>query len=1453
MSEWTGFRPETERWFEQRFGEATEIQDASRAAIAAGEHVLITAPTGSGKTLAAFLYALDRLLSGAWPTGRLSVLYISPLKALNTDIRENLTEPLEGLTAMFPNAPEVRTATRSGDTSQTERRRMLKQPPDILTTTPESLNLLLSSRGGRSILGDIRVVILDEVHAVAGTKRGVHLMTAVERLTRLCGEFQRIALSATVRPLDVVARFVGGAGVPGGAGVRGGAGVPGGARPVRVIEATDTKVLDIFVHTVDTRAGEEPQSPWVPMVGEFAGIVERNRSSLFFTTNRRDAERIALLLNEHAGRRIAYAHHGSLSREVRGIVEAKMRSGELEAIVATSSLELGIDIGSIDEVIFAKTPFSVTSCLQMAGRAGHQVGAESRARVYPLFGRDCLNAVVTARAAVERDIEPVTPVRKPLDVLAQVLLSMIAMEPHDLDELFDFIRGVDSYAELTREEFDAVIDLLAGKYRATRMRELEPRITVDRISGVATARPGVARLLYHSGGTIPDRGYYELRRAENGSRIGELDEEFVWERRIGEVFVLGNQVWRIAKITDRDVLVEPANTSQQAIPFWRGEPVWRHVQLCERLLDFLEEADALVSPPAGAPAGPAGQAGAAAAGRVTTDAETQLSAWIAAQAGDAPGAGGAPGAAGTRGAAGPTRANERASRGRLSISDAAAAELAGFLVSQSAHTGVGLPHRRRVVLEHIVEDESLPTRRVICHTLWGGAQNYPLSILLAAALEELTGAEVTATAENDAVLVELPRLTEGGGDDGSADSTAEAALELVARAFAALSVSPRHMIHTLGGRLEATGFFGGRFRENAGRALLLPKAGFDRRAPLWMTRRRSRRLLEAVSRFEDFPITIETWRSCLDDFFDLDGLAHRIAAVHDGEIEVARCRTTAASPFARNLLWETTNTGIYETDTGVQAPGSTVSEEAIQRSLLTPALRPTLPVDLVEQFRRRLQRTERGYAPVDSRGLIDWVTERTVLTPAEWEELLEALRRDRGALGEEGETEDALLAEAGTRILRVRKRGGARPTREAEGTALVTALEEVPRLCRAWDCKPEHLILEHLEREHLERLEPKGSAAAGPATAAHGSPAGENALHVLLEAAIRTEPAERSAETRAAAIQAIIVARMRYEAPRAVEAVAHDLLLSPADVAPVVSTLVADGTLADEVVVGDDPRGRICDIENLEWLLRRLRASQRPTVEPKPAPYIVPFLADWQGICERGSGIEGLKRALEPLLFYPARAELWEEAILPARVAGYAPPDLDRLLRETELLWLSPKPRQVTFGFRSELELLCDAASAARSETEARGETATGGGASTGGGAEARGGGAGAAASPAAALAAGGRMTLSDLAARLGRPRKAVIEALWGDVWSARVSADSYAPVRQGIRRRFKEPAPRASGTPGAPEPRDPWEPRGRRAEEGHAAAGAAARLRPARLATGRRGRGAVVLARRRAQLRRTR
>ena len=1285
MNEWSGFNPQTARWFAERYGEPTEIQHASHPAVAAGENVLITAPTGSGKTLAAFLYAIDRLLSGAWPTARLSVLYVSPLKALNTDIRENLTEPLAGLGAAFPDAPTVRAMTRSGDTPQSERRSMLRNPPDILTTTPESLNLLLSSRGGRSILGDVRTVILDEVHAVAGTKRGVHLATAVERLARLSGEFQRIALSATVRPLEAVAHFV------------------GAGRPVRIIESSDDKALDISVHAVQADPEAPPDSPWVPMAAEFARIVRSNRSSLFFTTNRRDAERIAMLLNEEVGEQVAYAHHGSLSREVRQLVEAKMRAGDLSAIVATSSLELGIDIGSIDEVIFAKTPFSVTSCLQMTGRAGHQVGARSRARMYPLLGRDCLDAVVVGRAALERDIEPVKPVRKPLDVLAQVLLSMIAMEPQHLDELFAFIRGVSSYEDLTRGEFDAVVDLLAGSYRSTRLRDLEPRISVDRITGIATARPGVQRLLYHSGGTIPDRGYYELRRAETGGRVGELDEEFVWERRVGEVFVLGNQAWRIAKITDRDVLVEPAGERRKALPFWRGEPVWRHAHLSQRLLTFLEAADEALAAGTGIPLPDApGAATGAASGNPPAGAAP-------------PGAAVPPGAAGT-----------------FAVAREAAGDLEDFLRSQREHTGVGLPHRRRVVIEELTEDETGPTRRIIVHTLWGGALNFPFSLLLAGALEaEPAGdrnpgptIEVAATAENDAVLIEIP-----------VDSAEPGELaELVDRAIDAIPETPALMVRMLRGRLEATGFFGGRFRENAGRALLLPRAGFDRRMPLWMTRRRSRRLLDAVARFEDFPITVETWRTCLDDYFDLEALSVRLGELHQGAIDRVRCTTHSASPFARNLLWETTNTGIYELDTGTEATGRTLTDEAIRRTLLSPGLRPELPAELVEQFRRRLQRTEVGYAPTDGAALIDWVTERVAVPAAEWQELLAAIGRDATP---DTETEQ-ILATAAARLVWITGPGGS----PAGEPGLVMAAAEAPRLARARGVEPADLTVGALT---------------------DGVPGAQ----ALLAATLRSEPAARRGESQWEALQALLTTWMRYEPPRTVAEVAGILGLDEPRAEQVVAGLVEEGVFAEAIRVADDPADRLCDMENLERLLRRLRSSRRAVVAPRPAALIVPFLASWQGVVRRQGGAravpggsDALKAALEPLLGYPAAAGLWEEAILPARVEGYRGAELDRLLRDSDLLWASLREREVFFAFRSELELLC---------TDAGGNSA----------------GADEAGNPAALLSEAGRLEADEIALRTHRSRREIRDALRAEAWRGRVTADSFAPVREGVLTRF--------------------------------------------------------------------
>jgi ATP-dependent Lhr-like helicase len=495
--------------------------------------VLISAPTGSGKTLTAFLWAINQLVTGAWEKGRTHVLYVSPLKALNTDIRRNLLHPLSALEQVFEEQgrpfPDIRVQTRSGDTPQADRRRMLRHPPEILITTPESLNLLLSSQGGRTLLRSLSTVILDEIHTVVNTKRGVHLITAVDRLVPLSGEFQRIAISATVKPMPVVAEFVAGLRMEGEA--RNPSYVP---REVTLIRSDAAKAYDLSVRF--PQESSEPQSAetfWQPLVQEFRNIIRKNRSTLFFVKSRRLSESVTLKINSAAEKPIAYAHHGSLAKELRLEVENKLKSGDLKAIVATNSLELGIDIGALDEVVLVQSPPSISSAVQRVGRSGHRVGETSRGTFYPTFDQDYVVSAVLARAVLEGDIEEVRPVEGALDVLAQVIISMTGTATWDIDALLARIRTSWPYRRLNRRQFDLVLDMLAGRYADTRMRELKPRVSIDRLDNTVAARKGALLQLYISGGTIPDRGYYHLRHEETGALIGELDEEFVWEATVG--------------------------------------------------------------------------------------------------------------------------------------------------------------------------------------------------------------------------------------------------------------------------------------------------------------------------------------------------------------------------------------------------------------------------------------------------------------------------------------------------------------------------------------------------------------------------------------------------------------------------------------------------------------------------------------------------------------------------------------------------------------------------------------------------------------------------------------------------------------------------------------------------------------------------------------------------------
>ncbi len=968
------FHPLIPPWFLDTYGPPTAVQAAAWPRIAAGEHVLALAPTGSGKTLAAFLDAISRLVRGEYEPGRLSVLYVSPLKALNEDIRTNLREPLASLRARFEREgaafPDIRVETRSGDTPASDRRRFLARPPSILATTPESLAILLASPRGRSVLSEVRLVILDEIHAVLDSKRGAFLACQIGALSLLAGEFRRVALSATVNPPETAASFVGGLRkVPAGGGRPGFRYEP---RPVAVVSPPAEKRIDLSVEYPEPPPPDPEAGPGLPgasrygvLVETLAGRIRKNRSTLVFTDSRRRAERIAFLLNEKAGAGSAYAHHGSLSKEVRRLVEERLKRGELPCVVATGSLELGIDVGSVDEVVLAGSPPAVSPALQRVGRSGHGVGRASRGLLFPFHGMDLLRAAALSGAVRDREIEPLSPVENPLDILAQTVLALCAAEDRGVDALYEDIRTFPPFRDLSREAYDRVVEMLAGRYESARLRELKPRLRYDRISGTLGAAEGTVRLLYSSGGAIPDRGVYSLR-LEDGTRIGELDEEFVWERKVGDAFSFGTRSWRIREIGPEAVEVVPLDRPADFVPFWKGEARYRSPVLVRRSLELSASFGSEGFPPG------------------TLDG--------------------------------------------LGLAEEARAALARFLESQArAQQGVPLAGPACVPLE-LCSDPGLRGDAVtaVLHTLRGGAVNEPLSLALAAELEETLGVRIETVADEDFVLAVLP-LVPGVAPDGA-----------IREALGRLG-DPDLRDRRLRSRLEGSGVFGAAFREAAGRSLVLPRAGFGKRTPLWITRLRAKRLFDAVSSFGDFPVAAEAWRTCLVDLFDLPEFGRLLDGISGGGIRVPAFRTRAPSPFAREAVWQETNRFLYEGDGSERRSGVSLSDRAIEEALGSPGLRPALPAALVSDFISRLRRERPGWAPEDGPALAEWVKERVFLPADEWE----ALAANLGEAAREALEADPTL---GTRIARIRPAGGSldlvvheerRPEVEADPRALL--------------------------------------------------------------------------------------------------------------------------------------------------------------------------------------------------------------------------------------------------------------------------------------------------------------------------------------------------------------------------------------------------------------------------------
>ena len=973
------FKPQIQHWFCDVFAAPTPVQTAAWQAISAGENALVVAPTGSGKTLAAFLWALNSLVdapgqttlpvgnptvnnlalqqttpiakSQTLPVGKLQhdsmetvsassgvkVLYISPLKALGVDVEHNLRAPLLGINRTAERLgldySNISVGVRSGDTITAERAAQIRKPPDILITTPESAYLLLTSKAA-TILHTVETVIIDEIHAMAGTKRGVHLAVTLERLAELAAKpIQRIGLSATVRPLETVAAFL------------------GGDRPVEIINPPAEKnwELEVIVPVADmsdlptpelgstigditiddplgltTPLTENPAEPtpnpytntdqpptttgsiWPHIENNLFDQIMAHRSTLIFVNSRRSAERLTAKINElyattHApdtiaekGARppaqvmmptdeiatppqiIARAHHGSVSKDERKLTETMLKEGNLKAVVATSSLELGIDMGAVDLVIQVESPPSVASGLQRVGRAGHIVGAVSKGTFYPKHRADLLQTAVTVNQMRAGLIEQVHIPVNALDVLLQQTIAAVAVRDWDIDHWYATVTRAYPYKNLPREVFNAVIDLASGAYPSTDFAELRPRIIYDRITGKLSARPGAQRVAVTSGGTIPDRGMFGvyLVGGEQGARrVGELDEEMVYESRVGDVFTLGASSWRIEEISRDQVLVSPAPGLTGRLPFWLGDQVGRPAELGMAIGQFRRAVTA----------------------NPTVVAEVEK------------------------------------------LDSYAQDNLVKFVLEQQEATGI-VPDEKTLLLERFKDE--VGDWRVVLHTPYGRGVNAAWALAVGARITAETGIDAQAVSSDDGIVLRLPE----------ADTEPSAALFVI---------DPDEIEAIVTEQVGNSALFASRFRECAARGLLLPRKNPGKRAPLWQQRQRAAQLLDVARQYPSFPIVLETVRECLQDVYDLPALTQLLTELKTSRVRITEVTTQHPSPFAASILFNYTGAFIYNDDNPLaerRAAALALDPELLAKLLGSVELQELLDSQIIAEVDAQLRR-----------------------------------------------------------------------------------------------------------------------------------------------------------------------------------------------------------------------------------------------------------------------------------------------------------------------------------------------------------------------------------------------------------------------------------------------------------------------------------------------------------------
>lgn len=903
----------TRQWFQQAFDQPTRVQNEAWPPIANRQSTLLLAPTGSGKTLAAFMAAIDRLFfdnlatsdGASRKSAGVRVIYISPLKALGVDVDRNLRAPIAGLRAFAErtqvphHVPSV--AVRSGDTTQRERSLIARQPPDILITTPESLYLMLTSKA-ESILVDAETVIIDEIHALAGTKRGTHLFTTLERLELLRQKtatesetakpsLQRIGLSATQRPLEEIARLLGG-----GVATADPAEVVK-PRPVQIIDASEKRRFAVTIETPAEDLQEEAPdndfdedgsalkipSVWPSIHPRLVELIRQNRSTMIFVNSRRLAERLATAINELAEEEIALAHHGSIAKDIRAVIEDRLKRGDLPAMVATSSMELGIDMGAVDLVIQIEAPPTIASGTQRIGRAGHQVGAVSTGIIFPKYRGDLAACSAATGAMLNGWVEETQYPRNPLDVLAQQIVAMTCRDALPVDEIYSTLRSAAPFFDLPYSSFVSVLDLLSGRYPSDEFAELRPRINWDRVSGIISPRKGAQRLAILNGGTIPDRGLYGVFLVGNdgetsGGRVGELDEEMVFECRPGDVFLLGASSWRVMDITRDRVLVVPAPGEPGRMPFWRGDGPGRPFEFGKAIGHLSRE---LAEAP-------------------QAEATSRL-------------------------------------QQEHGLQESAATSLLEYLAEQRENCGA-LPTDQTIVIESFLDE--VGDWRIVILSPFGSRVHAPWAMLVSARLRAETDDEVDVMWADDGIVFRIPEVNEVPPDDFFFPDPDEVEEELV---------------REIGG----TAMFAAKFRENAARSLLLPRRSPQKRTPLWLQRRKSADLLKVASRFPSFPILMETYRECLRDVFDMPAFISLLKDVKTRTVSVRSVRSDHPSPFSAAVLFNYVGNFIYDSDAPLaerRAQTLSLDHNQLRELLGTVDFRELFDSTVIQEVEAELQR-----------------------------------------------------------------------------------------------------------------------------------------------------------------------------------------------------------------------------------------------------------------------------------------------------------------------------------------------------------------------------------------------------------------------------------------------------------------------------------------------------------------